>query len=44
MKRDVMIDSSLSAVNADTDEHTCRTVMVKLAFLITKFSLTYKYR
>ena len=35
MKHNVMVDGSLSALNADTDEYKCGTVMQKLAFLIT---------
>jgi hypothetical protein len=37
-----MVDGSLSALNADTDENKCGAVMVKLVFLITFTPVTLK--
>jgi hypothetical protein len=40
MKRDVMIDGSLSALNADIGENKCGIETVKLVFLITNTPMT----
>jgi hypothetical protein len=42
MKRDVMKYDLLSALNADTGENICWTVMVTLVFSITNYSCNIK--
>ncbi len=42
MKCDVMNDSLLSAINADTGENKCGTVMLKPVFFITNHSCNIK--
>ncbi len=42
MKRDVMIDGLLSALNEDTDEEKHGTVMLKPVFFITFTPVTLK--
>ncbi len=38
MKRDVIIDGSISAQYEDTDENECGTVSIKLVLFITNYS------
>lgn len=42
MKRGVMIDELLSALNADTDENKRGAVMLKPVFFITNYSCNIK--